>query len=117
MQLLQDIGKAYFALASYDCKKAVALFEALPSHQLNTCWVLQQIATAYFEMTDYHQAEQKFVDLRSLDKFHMGGMDVYSTLLWFMKKEGSLSSIALDLVELDRLSPYAWSAMGNCFSL
>ena len=30
---------------------------------------------------------------------------MYSTLLWFMKKEGSLSSVALDLVELDRSSP------------
>jgi len=117
MQLLQDIGKAYAALASFDCKKAISLFNALPPHQLSTCWVLQQIGTAYFEMTDYHQAEQKFIELRSLDKLHMGGMDVYSTLLWFMKKEGSLSSIALDLVELDRLSPQAWSAMGNCFSL
>ncbi|XP_065052437.1 cell division cycle protein 27 homolog isoform X2 [Rhopilema esculentum] len=117
MQLLQEIGKAYAALASFDCKKAVALFEALPPHQLNTCWVLQQIGTAYFEMTDYHQAEQKFSELRTLDKFHMGGMDVYSTLLWFMKKEGSLSSVALDLVELDRSSPEAWCAMGNCFSL
>ena len=55
MQLLQDIGKAYAALASFDCKKAVALFETLPPHQLNTCWVLQQIGTAYFEMTDYHR--------------------------------------------------------------
>ena len=35
---------------------------------------------------------------------HLIGMDIYSTLLWFMKKEGSLSSVALDLVELDRLS-------------
>ena len=55
LQLLQDIGKAYSALASFDCKKAVALFETLPPHQLNTCWVLQQIGTAYFEMTDYHR--------------------------------------------------------------
>ena len=55
MQLLQDIGKAYAALASFDCKKAIGLFEALPPHQLNTCWVLQQIGTAYFEMTDYHR--------------------------------------------------------------
>ena len=55
MHLLQDIGKAYATLASFDCKKAITLFEALPSHQLNTCWVLQQIGTAYFEMTDYHR--------------------------------------------------------------
>ena len=55
MQLLQDIGKAYAALASFDCKKAISLFNALPPHQLSTCWVLQQIGTAYFEMTDYHQ--------------------------------------------------------------
>ena len=71
MQLLQDIGKAYFALASYDCKKAVALFEALPSHQLNTCWVLQQIATAYFEMTDYHQVCKRSFHLQIDQIFYL----------------------------------------------
>lgn len=117
MQLLQDIGKGFAALASYECKKAVQCFESLPPHQIKTCWVLQQIGTAYFEIAEYHLAEQKFTELRRLDKYHMNGMVIFSTLLWFLKKEGSLSSLALDLVELDRLSPEAWSAMGNCFSL
>ncbi len=54
MQLLQVIGKAYAALQSYDCKKAAALFESLPPHQFNTCWVLQHVGAAYFEIAEYH---------------------------------------------------------------
>lgn len=50
MKLLQEIGKAYHALSLYDCKKAVNLFEELPLHQQETCWVMDKIAISYFEL-------------------------------------------------------------------
>jgi len=44
-------------------------------------------------------------------------MELYSTALWHLQKEVALSALAQALVEQDRLSPAAWCATGNCFSL
>lgn len=44
-------------------------------------------------------------------------MEVYSTLLWHLRKDVELSYLAHELVEVDRLSPAAWCAIGNSFSL
>ena len=45
------------------------------------------------------------------------GLEVYSTVLWHMKKEVELSYLAQEAIAPDRRSPYAWAIMGNCFSL
>ena len=55
LKLLLGVGKAYAALAQYDCCKAVQLFEELPEHQYNTAWVLAQIGRAYFERGDFQK--------------------------------------------------------------
>ncbi|CAB0008761.1 unnamed protein product, partial [Nesidiocoris tenuis] len=44
-------------------------------------------------------------------------MEIYSTALWHLQRESVLSALAQDLVELDKNSPEAWCAAGNCFSL
>ena len=49
MKLLVDIGKAYSALSSYDCRKAIELLENLPLHQLSTSWVMDKLAISYYE--------------------------------------------------------------------
>ena len=45
------------------------------------------------------------------------GMDVYSTVLWHLKREVDLSHLAQMAIQLDRRSPHAWAIVGNCFSL
>ena len=45
------------------------------------------------------------------------GMELYSTVLWHMKREVDLSHLAQQAVALDRHDPRAWIIMGNCFSL
>ena len=44
-------------------------------------------------------------------------MELYSTLLWHLKKGVRLSFLAQELVSIDPDSPQAWIAIGNCFSL
>ena len=44
-------------------------------------------------------------------------MEVYSTVLWHMKNEVELAYLAHELIETERLSPQAWCAIGNSFSL
>ena len=50
-------------------------------------------------------------------QLHLQGLEVYSTVLWHMKKEVELSYLAQEAIAQDRRSPYAWAIMGNCFSL
>lgn len=45
------------------------------------------------------------------------GMEVYSTVLWHLKREVQAAHLAQQAIGLDRLSPHAWCVMGNCFSL
>ena len=47
----------------------------------------------------------------------MQEMETYSTLLWHLKKDVELSFLAHELFDLDRVSPQAWCALGNCYSL
>lgn len=45
------------------------------------------------------------------------GLDLYSTTLWHLKKQVELSFLAQKATDLTKLSPEAWCAAGNCFSL
>lgn len=42
-------------------------------------------------------------------------MEVYSTVLWHLRKETDLSHLAQEVVEVDRLAPQAWCVLGNFF--
>lgn len=117
MQLLQELGKAYLALAEYDCHASLELFSAISPQQFNTGWVLTQIGRAHFELSDYQKAENAFSEVRQLEPFRLEGMEIYSTVLWHLQMEVQLSALAQDLVDFDKLSPEAWCATGNCFSL
>lgn len=117
MLLLQQLAKAYQALSQYKCKEAIELFEKIPVHHHHSGWVLCQIGKAYFELCEYKKAKAMFEDIRNLEPWRMEGMEVYSTVLWHMQQETALSALAQDLVDIDKLSPEAWCATGNCFSL
>ena len=54
LSLYQELGHAYVALASYECKKSLSLFETLQPHHYNTCWVLSQVARSHFELAQYY---------------------------------------------------------------
>ena len=54
LSLYQELGNAYVALSSYECKKSLSLFEAIQPQHYNTCWVLSQVARCHFELAQYH---------------------------------------------------------------
>ncbi|XP_045168384.2 cell division cycle protein 27 homolog [Mercenaria mercenaria] len=117
LTLLQAIGKAYQALSEYSCRKAIELYQDLPQHQMNTGWVLSQIGRAHFELQEYHEAEKTFREILRNEPYHIEGMEIYSTTLWHLQKEVELSYLAQELTEMDKNSPEACCATGNCFSL
>jgi len=117
LSLLQALGEGYRLLCFYQCEEALKAFSKIPLPHYSTGWVLQAIGQTYYEMVDYQSAERIFQQLRQIDPCRLEGLEVYSTVLWHMKKEVELSNLAQEAVSLDRHSPIAWCIMGNCFSL
>jgi anaphase-promoting complex subunit 3 len=93
------------------------MYNALPSPQRETPYILSQIAKAYYEQAQYAEAEKFFIRVRQLAPTRLEDMEVYSTVLWHLKSEIELAYLAHELIEIDRLSPQAWCAIGNSFSL
>ncbi|ERE89393.1 putative cell division cycle protein 27 isoform 1 [Cricetulus griseus] len=117
MSLLREMGKGYLALCSYNCKEAINILSHLPSHHYSTDRVLCQIGRAYFELSEYMHAERIFSEVRRIDDYRVEGMEIYSTTLGHLQKDVALSVLPKDLTDMDKNSPEAWCAAGNCFSL
>ncbi|XP_064474918.1 cell division cycle protein 27 homolog isoform X2 [Ornithodoros turicata] len=117
MQLLQDLGRAQSYLGRYRCRQAVEALQALPQHHYHTGWVLAALGRAHFELGEYEQAVKVFEELRRLEPHRLQGLEYYSTALWHLQREVSLSSLAQDLQDMDKHAPETWCAAGNCFSL
>lgn len=117
MQLLQDLGKARLYLGQYKCRQAIETLEALPPHQYSTGWVLAALGRAHFELGEYEKAVRVFETLRSIEPHRLQGLEYYSTALWHLQREVSLSALAQDMMELDKTAPESCCAAGNCFSL
>ena len=117
LRLLQQLAIAYQSLSRFDCQRAIEQFRQLPLAQFETGWVQANLARAYFESVQYVHAQSVFRHLRRIDPYRNDSLEIYSTLLWHLRSRVELSFLAHELVELDRRSPQAWCAVGNCFSL
>ncbi len=117
LELFMKLGSGYFALTHYQCQDAISIFSSISPQQRETPWVLAQIGRAYYEQASYAEAEKLFMKIKKIAPSHVGDMEVYSTVLWHLKNEVELAYLSHELIELDRLSPEAWCAIGNSFSL
>ncbi|KAI9799944.1 MAG: hypothetical protein M1825_004315 [Sarcosagium campestre] len=117
LELFKKLGSGYFALAHFKCQDALKLFSTLPASQRDTPWVLSQMGRAFYEQASYVEAEKYFRRIRSSSHARLEDMEIYSTILWHLKNEVELSYLAHELIDVDRLSPQAWCAVGNTFSL
>lgn len=117
LELFHKFGLGYAQLSRFQCSQAVETFFTIPTQQRETPWVLAQIGKAYYERSLYVDAEKTFLRVREKAPTYMEDMEVFSNVLWQLKKETDLSYLAHTLVDQDRLSPQAWCAIGNAFSL
>jgi len=115
--LLKILGSGYVALSQFQCPDALAAYNSLPSAHKDTPWVLSQMGRAYYEQAAYGKAEECYRRLRLLAPSRLKDMEVYSTILWFLKREIDLSFLAHELVDSAWNSPQAWCALGNAWSL
>jgi anaphase-promoting complex subunit 3 len=117
LELFVKLGSGYFALSNFRNGEAVSIFNSMSESQFDTPWVLAQMGRAMFEKNSYVEAEGFFARVRGLAPSRIEDMDLYSTTLWHLKRDIDLAHLAHELVSSDRLSPQAWIAVGNSFSL
>jgi anaphase-promoting complex subunit 3 len=117
LDLLLKIGTGYSQLSRFQCTQALDTFAAITDKQRDTPFVLAQMGKAYYERAMYTDAEKMFLRIREKVPSHVEDMEVFSNTLWQLKKETDLAYLAHTLVDQDRLSPQAWCALGNAFSL
>ncbi|CAL5041894.1 unnamed protein product [Urochloa decumbens] len=115
--LLRTLGEGFRLSCLFKCQEALEVYRKLPEPQFNTGWVLCQVGKAYFELVDYLEADRYFELAHRLSPCTLDGMDIYSTVLYHLNAEMRLSYLAQELISIDRLSPQAWCAVGNCFAL
>lgn len=117
LDLFSRMASGYSALSNFKCQDAIQIFNSLPSSQRETPWVLSQIGRAYYEQALYNDAEKYFVRVKTIAPSRVEDMEVYSTVLWHLKNEVELAYLAHELMEVDRLVPESWCAIGNSYSL
>ncbi|KAJ2497872.1 anaphase-promoting complex subunit cdc27 [Coemansia sp. RSA 2052] len=117
-QLVECKARAYAHMHSYRATQALLSFAALSAEQQNSAWGLCLLGRICFEAGRYPEAAQAFAAAQQLAPYRMRDMDMYSTLLWHMKREETLAQLAHSMVSAGRnWSPEAWIAVANCFSL
>ena len=117
LELLSKLASGHSALAGFRCQEAITIFNSLPQSHRETPWVLSQIGRAFYEQAQYPEAERYFMRVRTMAPSRLEDMEVYSTVLWHLKNDVELAYLAHELMTIDRLSPQAWCALGNSFSL
>jgi len=113
----KQLAVGCYATSRFDLSKAVQTFRSLPSAQRETPWVLAQLGKAYYEAADYPNAEDCFARLLKLQPSRIEDMEVYSTVLWHLKKESTLAFLCHMLRDQEFHAPQTWCAVGNAFSL
>ncbi|TKA25348.1 hypothetical protein B0A50_06252 [Salinomyces thailandicus] len=113
----RQLAVGSYATCRFECPKAIQIFRSLPSAQRETPWVLAQLGKAYYEAADYRSAEECFARLLKMQPSRIEDMEVYSTVLWHLKKDNTLAFLCHTLRDQDFNAPETWCAVGNGFSL
>ncbi|KAM0515736.1 hypothetical protein ACHAPE_005815 [Trichoderma viride] len=117
MDLMKKLGSGYFLLSQFQCQEAIQALSALPAAHQSSPWVLALMGRAHYEQASYAEADKFFRRIRAQCPSRLEDMEVYSTILWHLRRETDLSFLAHELVDAAWHSPQAWCALGNAWSL
>ncbi|KAG9236993.1 hypothetical protein BJ875DRAFT_396100 [Amylocarpus encephaloides] len=117
LSLFKQFGSGYFALSQFQCLDAFQIYSSLPRAQQETPWVMAQMGRALYEQADYAGAERYYKRIRQIAPTRYADMEIYSTILWHLKRETDLAFLAHELVDSSWQSPQAWCVLGNSWSL
>ena len=117
---LQLIGGIVHALNSFDCEAVLALVACLPPHHQESLLVQGLLGRAYSENGQFKEAETCFSNaLRISSAGIVDFIDIYSSVLWQLKKESELAHLCAHSLRVAvRAKSYKlWIAIANGFSL
>ncbi|CAH0043421.1 unnamed protein product [Clonostachys solani] len=117
LDLMKKLGHGYYHLSRFQCDDALQALSSLPAVHQSTPYVLALMGRAHFEQAAYPEAEKFFRKMRVQAPSRLEDMEVYSTILWHLKRETDLSFLAHELIDSAWNSPQAWCALGNAWSL
>ncbi|PFH61028.1 hypothetical protein XA68_18393 [Ophiocordyceps unilateralis] len=117
LDLTKKLGNGYYLLSRFQSQEALQALGALPTAHQGSPWVLAQMGRAHYEQASYAEADKMFRRMRAQAPSRLQDMEVYSTVLWHLKRETDLSFLAHELVDSAWHSPQAWCALGNAWSL
>lgn len=117
LELLMKIGTGFYALAKFECSEALKIYNSLPKAHRDSPWVMAQVGRALYEQAAYPEAEKLYKRLRYVAPTRFEDMEIYSTILWHLKRETDLAFLAHELIDASWQSPQAWCALGNSWSL
>ena len=117
LETFQKFGSGYHALSQFRCLEALQVYSSLPRAQQDTPWVMAQMGRAHYEQAAYADAEMYYKRIRQVAPTRLEDMEIYSTILWHLKRESELAFLAHELLDASWLSPQAWCAIGNSWSL
>lgn len=117
LHLFRKFGSGYFLLSQFQCQEAWNTFDALPKAQKETPWVMAQMGRALYEQANYADAERYYKRIRQIAPTRNEDMEIYSTILWHLKRETDLAFLAHELIDASWQSAQAWCVLGNSWSL
>ena len=103
MDLPGRLALGLTANCKFKSEEALEIFVLLPRSQSRTAWVQCQVAKANFELVRYEAAATHFKEARRLDRFRLEDLQVYSTVLWHMKRETELMYLAHELMAVEKV--------------
>jgi len=96
------LGQGLQHLSQFECRQAIELFESISLKHLDTPWVLSHLANCYYHLHDYQKSSLIYRELRTKFPYHIDGLEYYSTVLWHLKDDIALATLAHELTETDR---------------
>mmetsp|Transcript_58831 Transcript_58831/g.140283 ORF Transcript_58831/g.140283 Transcript_58831/m.140283 type:complete len:625 (-) Transcript_58831:166-2040(-) len=83
----------------------------------DSSYLLSQLATCYYNMRNFNEAQLRFDELRKKDPFKLTSLDTYSNILYVKEQTAALSLLARQAVKIDKYTPEACCIIGNYYSL
>jgi len=114
------VGRCWFEMVDYVKVRSIsfAFFALFPPSYLSSPFALVSLTPPPISLDFLRsQAKRAFLQARTIDPYRLQDMDIFSTLLWHLHDTLSLAHLSQELISIDRLSPQAWIAVGNSFSL
>jgi anaphase-promoting complex subunit 3 len=114
---LRLLASATYSLSRSETSTTLQTLRNLPAAQRETPYPLALLARTHYESGDYKASEEAFVRLLKSQPSRTQDTELYSTVLWHLKKEAPLAFLCMNLRDIDTNAPQTWCAVGNAFSL